>query len=86
MDRSSFVFGLGFIHWLILFVYCFPNQSREVFRELQDRPPCMSMLRLIYSETSINRTPSIKRTLSLVPKRRSDIFLYNEPLFHGHLC
>ena len=43
-----------------------------------------------YSETSIKRTPikrtpSIKRTLSWVPKRTSDISLYNEPLFSGHL-
>ena len=29
MDRSSFVFGLGFI--VTLFVHCFPNQFREVF-------------------------------------------------------
>ena len=31
------------------------------------------------------RTPSIKQTLSWVPKRTSDISLYNEPLFSGHL-
>ena len=33
-----------------------------------------------YSETSIKRTPSIKRTLSRVPKLTSYVFLYNEPL------
>ena len=38
-----------------------------------------------YSETSIKRTPSIKRTLSRVPKLTSYISLYNKPLFSGHL-
>ena len=43
-----------------------------------------------YSETSIKltpikRTPSIKWTLSRVPKLTSCISLYNEPLFSGHL-
>ena len=38
-----------------------------------------------YSETSIKRTPCIKRTLSRVPKLTSYITLYNEPLFNGHL-
>ena len=36
-----------------------------------------------YSETSIKRAPSIKRTLSRVPKLTSYIFLCNEPLFCG---
>ena len=45
---------------------------------------------VMYSETPIKglpikRTPSIKRTLSRVPKLTSYIFLYNEPLFSGHL-
>ena len=35
MGRSSFVFGLGSI---VNFGHCFLNHSREVFRELQDRP------------------------------------------------
>ena len=33
----------------------------------------------------IKWTPSIKQTLSWVPKRTSDISLCNEPLFSGHL-
>ena len=49
-----------------------------------------SLSKMIYSETSIMRTlikriPSIKRTLSWVPKLTSYISLYNEPLFSGHL-
>ena len=34
---------------------------------------------------NFNRTPSIKRTLSWVPKRMSDISLYNEPPFSRQL-
>ena len=39
----------------------------------------------LLSGPPIMRRPSIKRTLSRVPKRTSDISLYNEPLFSGHL-
>ena len=39
-----------------------------------------------YSETSIKRTPFIKRTISRVPKLTSYISLYNEPQFSEHLC
>ena len=61
MGRSSFVFGLGFIHWLILFVHCFPNQSREVFRELQDRPTMHEYVafKLFVLVVSIQRTSSL---------------------------
>ena len=34
----------------------------------------------LLSGPPIKRTPSIKRTLSRVPKRTSDISLYNKPL------
>ena len=34
MGHSSF---RGSVPLLTLYVYCFPNQSRDVFRELQDR-------------------------------------------------
>ena len=39
----------------------------------------------LLSGPPIKRTPSIKRTLSRVPKLTSYIFLYKEPLFSGHL-
>ena len=39
----------------------------------------------LLSGPSIKRTPSTKRTLSQVAKLTSYIFLYNEPLFSGHL-
>ena len=39
----------------------------------------------LLSGPPIKRTPSIKRTLSRVPKLTSYIFLYNVPLFSGHL-
>ena len=39
----------------------------------------------LLSGPPVKQTPSIKRTLSWAPKRRSDISLYNEPLFSGHL-
>ena len=38
----------------------------------------------LLSGPPIKRSPSIKRTLSRVPKRTSDISLHNEPLFSGH--
>ena len=44
----------------------------------------IAMTIIFYSETSIKRTPCRKRTLSRVPKWRSDISLYNKPLFSGH--
>ena len=44
-----------------------------------------STMKPLLSGPPIKRTPSIKRTLSRVPKRTSDISLYNEPLFSGHL-
>jgi len=39
----------------------------------------------LLSGPPIKRTPSIKGTLSLVPKLTCYISLYNEPLFSGHL-
>ena len=39
----------------------------------------------LLSGPPIKRTPSMKRTLSRVPKLTSYISLYNEPLFGGHL-
>ena len=39
----------------------------------------------LLSGPPIKRTPSIKGTLSRVPKRTSDISLYIGPLFSGHL-
>ena len=39
----------------------------------------------LLSGPPIKRTPFIKRSLSLVPKLVSYIFLYNKPLFSGHL-
>ena len=50
----------------------------------------IAMTIIFYSETSIKqtpikRTPSLKRTLSRVPRQTSDISLYNKPLFSQHL-
>ena len=39
----------------------------------------------LLSGPPIKQTPSIKRTLSRVPKLMSYISLYNEPLFSGQL-
>ena len=39
----------------------------------------------LLSGLPIKWTPSIKWTLRWVPKRMSDISLYDEPLFSGHL-
>ena len=39
----------------------------------------------VLSGLTIKRTPSIKRTLSLVPILASYINPYNKPLFSGHL-
>ena len=39
----------------------------------------------LLSGLPIKQTPFIKRTLSWVPKLTSYFFLYNEPLFSGHL-
>ena len=41
MGRSSFVFGLGSIVNFVSLLFSKPvaNQSREVFRKRQDRPP-----------------------------------------------
>ena len=39
----------------------------------------------LLSGPPIKWIPSIKRTLSWVPKRTSDISLYNEPTFSGQL-
>ena len=39
----------------------------------------------LLSGSPFRRTPSLKRTLSRVPKLTSTIFLYNEPVFSGHL-
>ena len=38
-----------------------------------------------YKRTPVKRAPAIKRTLSRVLKLTFYIFLYNEPLFSGHL-
>ena len=39
----------------------------------------------LLSGSPFKRTPSLKRTLSRVPKLTSTIFLYNKPVFRGHL-
>ena len=83
-----FVFILGAVikrdtKFLTRYVKGVPLVNRMETKEV----PCLSK---IYSETSIKwtlikRIPSIKRTLSWVPKLTSYISLYNEPLFRGHL-
>ena len=45
----------------------------------------VSQIKVIYSETSIKRTLSVKRTLSRVAKVTSYISLCNESLFSRHL-
>ena len=42
-------------------------------------------MKTLLSGPPIKRTPSIKQTQSQVPKSTSFSFLYNEPLFSGHL-
>ena len=44
-----------------------------------------SLSRVVFNFVIMYSVSSIKRTLSRVPKRTSDISLYNEPLFSGHL-
>ena len=46
---------------------------------------CLNTVKPLLSGLPIKGTPSIKWTVSWVPKRTSDISLYNEPLFSAHL-
>jgi len=52
--------------------------------ELTDRVNFLSTVKPLLSGPPSKRTPSIKRTLTLIPKLTSYISLYNEPLFSGH--
>ena len=52
--------------------------------ELYNYAECNTVKPLL-SGPPIERTPSIKRTLSQVPKLTSYISLYDEALFSGHL-
>ena len=47
--------------------------------------PTSNTVKPLLSGPPIKWTPSIKRTLSRVPTLMSYMFLYNEPLFSGHL-
>ena len=58
-----------------------------IFLDDPHHPPknYFNTVKPLLSGPPIKRTPSIKRTLSRVPKLSSYISLYNEPLFNGHL-
>ena len=58
---------------------------RNMFPCLTTEQTIRNTVRLLLSGPSIKRTPFMKRTVSLVPKLASYIYLYNKPLYSGHL-